>query len=69
MNSGYNHFNQYTAHSINGSKNQTRPVNPLNNFDYFGPCRLTHSFANERRVKELENDLLYVDFRVSLQYF
>ena len=28
-----------------------------------------HSFANARRVKELENDLLYVAFRVSLQPF
>ena len=29
----------------------------------------THSFANKRRVNELENDNLYVSFRVSLQHF
>ena len=29
----------------------------------------THSFAKERSIKELENDLLYVGFRVSLQHF
>ena len=29
----------------------------------------THSFVDGRRVKELENDLLYVGFRVSLQPF
>ena len=29
----------------------------------------THSFADERRVKELENDILYVGFTVSLQHF
>ena len=28
-----------------------------------------HSFAVERRVKELENNLLYVGFRVSFQPF
>ena len=47
----------------------TRPVNPLNNYVHFGPCQLTHYFANESRVKELENNLLYVGFRVLLQPF
>ena len=48
---------------------KTLPINLLNNFIHFGPCQLTHSFANERRVNELKNNLLYVGFRVSLQPF